>query len=96
MARYLSFIARYDRFGPGKRAERGLGGDERSGSGRLGKGPVASSLDDMAFVPPPADPAKLLATWLLWEKGEETPGRVLADLKTAGMRELLESLVNPA
>ena len=53
-------------------------------------------MDDMAFAPPPADPAKLLATWLLWEKGEETPGRVLADLKTAGMRELLESLVNPA
>ncbi len=50
----------------------------------------------MAFAPPPADPAKLLATWLLWEKGEETPGRVLADLKTAGMRDLLESLVNPA
>lgn len=62
----------------------------------MGESLVASRLGDMAFAPPPADPAKLLAVWLLWEKGEETPGRVLADLKTAGMRELLESLVNPA
>ena len=50
----------------------------------------------MAFVPPPAEPAKLLGIWKLWESGEETPGRVMADLKTAGMRELLESLANPA
>jgi hypothetical protein len=49
----------------------------------------------MAFVPPPADPSKLLGIWKLWESGEETPGRTLADLKTGGMRELLESLANP-
>jgi hypothetical protein len=29
-----------------------------------------------------------------WERGEELPGRVLANLKTAGMRELLESTVS--
>ena len=42
---------------------------------------------------PPPDPSKLLAQWMEWEKGEETPGRVMANLKTAGMRELLEQLV---
>ena len=41
---------------------------------------------------PPADPAKLLAQWMEWERGEATPGRVMANLKTAGMRELLERL----
>ena len=41
---------------------------------------------------PPADPAKLLSQWMAWEKGEETPGRVMANLKTSGMRELLEAL----
>jgi hypothetical protein len=29
-----------------------------------------------------------------WERGETTPGRVLSDLKKAGMRELLESTVS--
>ena len=42
---------------------------------------------------PPIDPQKLLTSWLEWEKGETPPGRVMADLKTAGMRELLEGLV---
>ena len=28
-----------------------------------------------------------------WERGEETPGRVMANLKTAGLRDLLEELV---
>lgn len=42
---------------------------------------------------PPADPAKLLASWMEWEKGETSPGRVMADLKTGGLREVLEHLV---
>lgn len=42
---------------------------------------------------PPPDPSKLLLQWMEWEKGEETPGRVMANLKTSGMRELLEQLV---
>jgi hypothetical protein len=42
---------------------------------------------------PPPDPKKLLAAWNEWESGEETPGRVMANLKTAGMAELLEQLV---
>ena len=42
---------------------------------------------------PPSDPAKLLASWMEWEKGETTPGRVMADLKTGGLREVLEHLL---
>ncbi|MDQ3756471.1 MAG: hypothetical protein M3394_01310 [Actinomycetota bacterium] len=42
---------------------------------------------------PSPDPAKLLAYWMEWETGETTPGRVMANLKTAGLRDLLESLV---
>ena len=42
---------------------------------------------------PPPDPAKLLDEWMEWERGETTPGRVMANLKTAGLRDLLEGLV---
>lgn len=42
---------------------------------------------------PPPDPEKLLAAWMEWERGDETPGRVMANLKTAGMPELLRQLV---
>ena len=42
---------------------------------------------------PPPDPAALLAIWMEWERGETTPGKVLADLKRAGMRQLLEGRV---
>lgn len=45
---------------------------------------------------PSPDPVKLLATWMEWERGETTPGRVMADLKTGGLREVLEHLVDPA
>ena len=46
-------------------------------------------------VPPP-DPVKLLAYWMEWEKGETPPGRVMSNLKTAGLREVLEHLVEQA
>ena len=42
---------------------------------------------------PATDPVKLLAHWMEWEKGDTTPGRTMANLKTAGMKELLEQLV---
>ena len=42
---------------------------------------------------PPPDPEKLLAHWMEWERGETPPGRVMSNLKTGGMRELLETLV---
>lgn len=41
---------------------------------------------------PPPDPKKLLAHWMEWERGETPPGRVISNLKTAGLRELLEQL----
>jgi hypothetical protein len=41
---------------------------------------------------PPADPKKLLAWWMEWEKGETPPGRVMSNLKIGGLRELLEEL----
>lgn len=43
---------------------------------------------------PAPDPEKLLAAWMEWESGEETPGRVMANLKTAGMPDLLRQLVD--
>ena len=42
---------------------------------------------------PPPDPTKLLNAWMEWERGETPPGRVMSNLKIAGMRELLEGLV---
>jgi hypothetical protein len=41
---------------------------------------------------PLPDPAKLLASWMEWEKGETPPGRVMANLKMGGLREVLEEL----
>jgi hypothetical protein len=45
---------------------------------------------------PPPDPAKLLEAWMEWEHGDVTPGRVMATLKTGGLRDLLEAAVNQA
>jgi hypothetical protein len=45
---------------------------------------------------PPPDPKKLLAHWMEWEKGETPPGRVMSNMKTAGLRELLEQLAGDA
>ncbi len=41
---------------------------------------------------PPPDPVKLLQDWMEWEKGETPPGKVISNLKTHGLRDLLESL----
>ena len=46
----------------------------------------------MAFERPAPDINKLISAWEAWEKGEELPGRVLANLKTAGLAEILEDL----
>ena len=43
---------------------------------------------------PPIDPAKLLASWMEWEKGETPPGQVMANLKNGGLKELLEGLTS--
>lgn len=41
---------------------------------------------------PLPDPKKLLSQWMEWEKGETPPGRVMANLKTGGLRIVLEEL----
>ena len=46
----------------------------------------------MSFETPPPDLAKLIAAWEQWESGEESPGRVLASLKTAGLAVVLKQL----
>ncbi len=43
---------------------------------------------------PPPDPAKLLSSWMEWEKGDTSPGQVMANLKKGGLRELLEATVS--
>jgi hypothetical protein len=53
---------------------------------------VASTSVAPMEVPTP-DPSKLLQSWMEWERGEVTPGRVMANMKTGGMRVLLEELV---
>ena len=51
----------------------------------------------MAYDDRPApDPKKLLGQWMEWETGDETPGRVMANLKTGRLDELLQSLVEAA
>jgi hypothetical protein len=42
---------------------------------------------------PPPDPEKLLAAWMEWERGETPPGRVMSNLKTGGLADLLRALV---
>jgi len=46
------------------------------------------------FDVPPPDLGKLLAAWEEWERGEETPGKVLSRLKTAGLPAVLQQLVD--
>ncbi len=43
---------------------------------------------------PPPDPAKLLAHWNEWERGETPPGRTMSNLKTGGLPELLQQLID--
>lgn len=43
--------------------------------------------------PPPPDPSKLLAFWNEWESGETPPGKTMSNLKTGGLPDLLEGLI---
>lgn len=47
----------------------------------------------MSFERPGPDLTKLVAAWQEFERGEEAPGRVLANLKTAGLADVLDELV---
>lgn len=44
---------------------------------------------------PPPDPVKLLEHWMAWERGEVPPGKTMSELKTGGLRQVLEHLVQP-
>lgn len=46
----------------------------------------------MAFERPAPDLAKIIDAWEEFEAGEESPGRILANMKTAGLAELLADL----
>ncbi len=43
---------------------------------------------------PSPDPEKLLAFWNEFEDGDTPPGRVIANLKTAGLPDLLRELID--
>ena len=47
----------------------------------------------MSFERPAPDLKKLLAAWEEFERGEQPPGKVLADLKKAGLADVLEQLI---
>jgi hypothetical protein len=47
----------------------------------------------MSFERPAPDLNKLLAAWEEFELGEQQPGKVLANLKTAGLPEVLNELI---
>lgn len=48
----------------------------------------------MTFEQPAPDLAKIIAALEEWENGEESPGRVLANMKTAGLPEVLAQLAD--
>lgn len=47
----------------------------------------------MSFERPAPDLAKLRNAWDEFERGEQAPGKVLANLKTAGLAEVLVELI---
>jgi hypothetical protein len=57
---------------------------------------IATGAELHGMETPPPDPDKLLAYWMEWERGETPPGRVLANLKTHGLPDLLRSLTGSA
>ena len=47
----------------------------------------------MGFEQPAPDMDKIQNAWQTWESGEEQPGKTLANLKTAGLAEVLNQLI---
>ena len=47
----------------------------------------------MGFEQPAPDMDKIHAAWQTWESGEEQPGKTLANMKTAGLAEVLNQLI---
>ncbi len=66
----------------------------RPSAPRVGYSPgTAGSLTPVSDIERPLpDPTKLLGFWMEWERGTDTPGTVLKNLKNGGMKELLETL----
>lgn len=48
----------------------------------------------MSFERPAPDLTKLRAAWDEFERGEQLPGKVLANLKTAGLADVLDELID--
>ncbi len=48
----------------------------------------------MAFEQPAPDLHKLLSAWEEFERGEQMPGKVLANMKTAGLPVVLQELID--
>lgn len=44
------------------------------------------------FERPAPDLTKILTAWEEWERGEQNPGKVLTNMKTAGLAEVLREL----
>ena len=44
------------------------------------------------FERPAPDLSKIIAAWEEWEKGEQSPGKVLTSMKTAGLAEILDEV----
>lgn len=47
----------------------------------------------MSFERPAPDLTKLVSAWEEFERGEQQPGKVLSNLKTAGLPEVLAELI---
>ena len=53
---------------------------------------MAHSLGRMSFETPAPDLSKLITAWDEWERGDESPGKVMSKLKTAGLHTVLAQL----
>lgn len=47
----------------------------------------------MGFDQPAPDMEKIHLAWEAWERGEEQPGKTLANMKTAGLADVLKQLI---
>lgn len=54
---------------------------------------AARTIVGMAFEQPAPDLTKIIAAWDEFESGDQAPGRVLANMKTAGLPRILAELV---
>ena len=61
---------------------------------QIARAPASQVADSSLWLMerPPPDPGKLLRLWMEWERGDATPGRAMANLKTVGLRDLLEGM----